>query len=53
MAPAQGLVVMAQMGERMQSMVPRMAAMFLALYMLSILPLTLWPTAFLSLVGPL
>ena len=53
MAPAQGLVVMAQLGKRSQAMAPRLAALFLALYLLSVVPLTLWSAAFLTLLGPL
>ena len=52
MAPAQGLIVMAQLGRRTQHLAPRLAGLFLGLYLLSVIPLTVWSAAFLSMLGP-
>ena len=53
MPPAQGLVVMAQLGEQTRAMAPTLALLFLLLYALGIVPLTLWSAVFLSAAAPL
>ena len=52
MAPAQGLIVMAQLSRQTQDLAPRLAALFLALYVTSVVPLTIWSAAFLLILGP-
>ena len=53
MPPAQGLVVMAQLGKQTQGLVPTLALLFLLLYALGIVPMTLWSAVFLSAAAPL
>ena len=53
MPPAQGLVMMAQLGDQTKALAPTLAVLFLLLYALGIVPLTLWCALFLSAAAPI